>query len=324
MGDHLKKVQAGSAFEPSAKAWNTFIDAAQAHRARHDTGADWLRLNRQLTIVPVKNNSGADRDRFAALALAAPIITPTDNEVEFQNRVTFCGNTPVDGDEGKFAVLLEPAPAGEIVLAAVAGVTVAWVNVNDADDTHADVQAGSHILQSATMGSALILWKESGTGVKWAIVHLGVAAAIEEASVIDAFLDVWIDITTDTDKTYVDTTHPDEMVDWRGRTIWLSVRVYDKDIAGGTPAEADDDIWDDEGGQVAEVKALVVGKTWDADEDEADIVLWVSGQTQLKLEKDTGRLYLFVCFGWRQQVRITVRGTKQKASTHASVPDIVI
>ena len=44
-----------------------------------------------LVDIMVKNNTGADRDRFDVLGISGPIISPADNLVEFQNRVAMVG-----------------------------------------------------------------------------------------------------------------------------------------------------------------------------------------------------------------------------------------
>ena len=79
---------------------------------------------------------------------------------------------------GNFVILLEPA-AGEIGRACISGVCPVRVDVNDEDDQFADVKDGeATMLESAPTGSARIIWKESGTGTKWAVVRLGGGAGL--------------------------------------------------------------------------------------------------------------------------------------------------
>jgi hypothetical protein len=181
----LQQVKPGQPYRPSASAHNTFVGAAryvQSLQAGH--GREPLRDNWQATIVQVKNNSGGDRQRFDVLGIGnvaetvGVFPTPTDNLDAFKNGPILLGYTP-DGwiHKGKFAVLLEPAKIGAIAAACVAGTCVANVTVNNPEHQYAeakDADAGS--LTSCLHGSAQILWIEAGaSGVKWAVVRLGVA-----------------------------------------------------------------------------------------------------------------------------------------------------
>ena len=180
MGDHLKKVQSGDALKIPAATFNAMIDAARDHRQRQrDRGRDAKPAFRQTGIVPVKNASGADRDRFDVLGVDSPIFTPADSLDGFKNQVAFEGVTPsVSDHRGRFVVLLQPIASGEIGLACVSGVCPAQVEVsddaNDAGCRYADVKASAAALDCLASGSAAILWREAGTGTKWAVVKLGV------------------------------------------------------------------------------------------------------------------------------------------------------
>jgi hypothetical protein len=104
--------------------------------------------------------------------------TPTDNLDAFKNGPILIGYTPDDWiHRGKFVILLEPAKAGAIVAACVAGICVAKVTVNNPEHQYATVKdADPGALASCLHGSAQILWIETGdSGVKWAVVRLGVA-----------------------------------------------------------------------------------------------------------------------------------------------------
>ena len=177
MSDHLKKVQSGDRLKIPAATFNTFIDAARDFRARQQGRAQNAQPGLGSSgIVLVKNASGYDQDRFAVLGIDSPVITPTDNEDEFKNKVALISVTPTEANHtGKFVILLEPIQAGEIGLACAHGVCPVKIYISDEGHAYADVndgQAGS--LASAETGAALILWRENGTGEKWAIIKLGV------------------------------------------------------------------------------------------------------------------------------------------------------
>jgi hypothetical protein len=136
---------------------------------------DLVESRLQTGIVMVKNNSGSDVARFGVLGIDGALVDPATNADEFAARVVLKGITPTDADHtGKFVVLLESVKSGDVARAYISGVCPAKVDVIDADDTHADVKNSDRAsLESRAGGSARVLWKESGTGVKWAIVLLG-------------------------------------------------------------------------------------------------------------------------------------------------------
>jgi len=176
MGDPFHKAVSGQPLRVPARTWNAFLDAARDHQARQQNvaGAPAAEL-RPGGIVPVKNASGADRARFDILGIDGPVFTPTENEQGFKNRVALRGVVPTLADhEGRFVILFEPVKAGGIGLAGVQGVFPVKVDVQDEDHDFADVDDGQcgH-LASGRCGAAQILWKESGTGEKWAVVRIG-------------------------------------------------------------------------------------------------------------------------------------------------------
>ena len=178
-GDHLKKVKSGDPLAFPAATFNAFVDAARAHQAgQRSINGEGTRSVGHITTVNVQNASGSDVGRFGVLGIDGPAIGPEQNLAEFQGRPTLKGVTPVAGTHnGTFVVLLDPVGDGRIGRGCAAGVTVAKIDVADESHTHADIANGvtAH-LASGTSGAARILWKESGTGEKWALLRLGDAA----------------------------------------------------------------------------------------------------------------------------------------------------
>lgn len=182
-GDPLRKVSSGETFEPSAGAWNAFVEAARKVRGFVSTGVSLSRLDREPDIILVRNDSGEDVDRFGVLALDEPLISPEDNESEFTGRIAFSGVLPAPQHSGRYAVLLEPLrhedeedkrPLGRAV---VDGFCIAWVDVKHADHRWAEVDDGKTKLKTAAGGSAKILWHEPyDSGEVWAIVRLNSVA----------------------------------------------------------------------------------------------------------------------------------------------------
>jgi len=176
MADVLKKVQRGQPLVIPASTYNAFVDAAQDYQRRklsqQSTG---LSTSRDADMVLVKNSSGADRARFEILGINAPVITPTDNLDQFLNRPALSGVIPTAANHwGKFVILAEPIRNGLLGLGWLSGVCPVKVDIVNANHWHADVADNiAANLKSSGGGAAQILWKESGTGVKWAVVRLG-------------------------------------------------------------------------------------------------------------------------------------------------------
>jgi len=108
VGDALKKVRAGDPMRIPAHTYNTFIDAARDYLEHREGNArDAMRALRDVCIVPVRNESGADRDRFEILGIHSPIFSPSESLTAFKDGVALVGVSPTCGlHAGRFAVLL--------------------------------------------------------------------------------------------------------------------------------------------------------------------------------------------------------------------------
>jgi hypothetical protein len=204
MPESLKHVQAGELLRIAAGDYNAFVDAARANRARQGGrggpgtpgpgGPD-------STIVLVRNDTGEDLDRFDVVGLSLTIggvwPTPDDNEDGFLSGGTFfLGELPdVAKHVGRFAVLTAALPKDAIGPAQIAGITPAWVNVQDADDWYADIDDGEHeTLRSGPSGSAQLLYKSAaGTGIMWCLARLGHCAGLPPGTA-DYQVPVWDDV----------------------------------------------------------------------------------------------------------------------------------
>lgn len=180
MSDSLKKVQSGQPLVIPASAYNAFIDAAADFRRRTaHLGQGAQPSFQQASIILVRNDSGANCQRFEVLGVDAPIIDPSANEEEFKNRVALSCVTPAaDTHEGKFVVLAEPIASGKIGRAYAAGVCPVKIDVPDEDHEWRFAEIADGVtanLKVSMQGSAGVLWRAGGTGVQWAVVRLGKA-----------------------------------------------------------------------------------------------------------------------------------------------------
>jgi hypothetical protein len=178
MGDPLAKVSSGSPFQPTASAWNEFIDAAKFAKMRGDArGLNLQSAGREnpSNTVLVKNNTGSELSPLAIVAPSSPIILPSENATEFTVRSGWNVAAPTSSDFGKFFILAESIPSGEVGLAWSGGIVPCKIQVDHASMPRADVDASSSLKLLANYhGSAQILWKESGTGSSlWAVVRMG-------------------------------------------------------------------------------------------------------------------------------------------------------
>lgn len=177
MADRLRKVKPGDPLVIPAETFNAFIDAArfcQDHRLNQARAG--LAGSQDSNLVIVKNASGQDRARFEILGIDSPVISPTDNLDQFLDQPALIGVSPTVADHsGKFVILAEPIHSGSLGWAWLSGVCPVRIQVTNQYHSHADIASGTPTayLASRAHGAAQILWKEPGTGVKWAIVRLG-------------------------------------------------------------------------------------------------------------------------------------------------------
>jgi len=174
----MKKVLAGDKLKIPAKTFNTFVDAGQYYLDRQgDLKVSPAGNNLRSAMVRVYNNSGADQDMFAVLAITGVSISQSDNENEFMHRgpvltVDLWSNvTAADRYKTTFVILQQPVKQEKIARAKAFGVSQVQINVTNASHPYAKPSASSAILDSAWAGPTRILYQESGTGTKWAVVH---------------------------------------------------------------------------------------------------------------------------------------------------------
>jgi len=124
-------------------------------------------------VVSSARPAGYDRSQYDILGVSGVVFAATDDG--FKQRIVLTGATPATGShEGKFAVLAEPIANGEIGPAILDGTIICQINITDATHQYADIANGDAAkLASAKSGSVQIIWIESGTGIKWAVVRIG-------------------------------------------------------------------------------------------------------------------------------------------------------
>jgi hypothetical protein len=180
-------VQPGQPLRIPAPDYNAAMDAAAAHARRVQGGQPPVRARyRDAGTVTIYNATGSDLNRFGVICIDAMRIGPTDNLDQFQSRALFSASTPATGDDGLFAVAIEPIPAGEIGRAVVSGATPVKLYIDDTGHKFADIRnADATRLETRETGTARILWRASGTSGDevWAEVLLGSTATVATGEV---------------------------------------------------------------------------------------------------------------------------------------------
>lgn len=181
----FRRVVPGQRVHPPAAAMNGLFDLLE-ERNRKEPRANAAGFQSGPIELLIKNNTGgALSSSFGVVAIGDVVINRTDGEEAFNRQNLFEGDTPSAG--ARIAIVQEPLSANAIGRAIIAGVTTVKLNVIDAAHTHAGPTTSTSELDTANAGPAEILWKESGTGSKWAKVLLsgGNSVGIDGAEVID-------------------------------------------------------------------------------------------------------------------------------------------
>lgn len=124
----------------------------------------------------IQNKTGADiSEPYSILGIGDnEVFNPETNKRQFLNYPTFEGVTPGGIEHAtKFVITREPVKNNAISEAATCGVVPVQINITDEDHEYAGVTDGvTAYLTSFEAGVCEILWKDSGIGIKWAIVRL--------------------------------------------------------------------------------------------------------------------------------------------------------
>ena len=126
--------------------------------------------------VLVRNDSDLQCQRYNILQISGVAITPENSLSDFQRRPVFTGIVPGDtsGTESQLLICAEPIAPGQIGRAWIDGVITTQIDVTDNDHTYATMKPDDITsLKSDESGPCCILWKESGTGIKWAVIKIG-------------------------------------------------------------------------------------------------------------------------------------------------------
>jgi len=173
----LKHVQPGQPFEPSSSQTNAFVDAAlwvEQHRGDADS-PPVLPIASDATLIEIVNTTGAELPRWGVFKVGDAAVLPTDDQDLFEGSNLFEADLPTDDLLDIHAIALQTLDTNEVGVAIISGTATVQIDVSDEDHRYATpIDGDVEKLASAGFAAFMILWKESGTGVKWAkVVYVG-------------------------------------------------------------------------------------------------------------------------------------------------------
>jgi len=164
-----------SRMQISAGEFNAMLAAAATEANRRDgANARSIRSFGDLDVYRVLNSTGSDRDQFDCVGLAGVVFNEAANDLEFKYRPTFDSRKATADDTCSFAILQRPTKDGYPTPGAVAGVTVAKVDVTDLGHRYAVPDLGPNVfrLESAATGTARILYSPGTLGEVLCLVRI--------------------------------------------------------------------------------------------------------------------------------------------------------
>jgi hypothetical protein len=174
----MRKPQRGDPLKITARIYGDILDTIDYVKAlrRSDT-ASLTRLARDRGLVKIKNESGEYVHRFGILGIDGIIsaINPTDDLDAWKSEPVLSGITPASPDHcGRFVVAVEPMEDDAIGWACMSGIVPVQVDFTYDASVYADAKDDDFEKLVASEGGMPVLYKESGTGTKWALVQMGV------------------------------------------------------------------------------------------------------------------------------------------------------
>lgn len=174
-GGRFGHVAPGQKVTLRAGDWNGAMDAARWYDQQKNGGATATKNLKRNIIVTVYNASAEDVPRNGILAITGLKITPTDNPTILQDGPILTGDVP-SAHDSQFCITSQAIAAGEYGQAVLSGMMPCTVNVIDADHSFAQCDLTSDAdgvarLESSNVGAAVVLWKDTGTGEKDALVY---------------------------------------------------------------------------------------------------------------------------------------------------------
>lgn len=159
-----------------AKTFNALVDGEERDRNKPSAIDDTRQPKQKSPVVARLVWSGTDAvDPGRTLKLGNAVFEPaTDEWAPFESLAFFVSEFAGSDLHQPYAIAMGPIQPGNTTPSVGYGIIPnAWwakVNITDATHTHATPAAGT--LLTSSVNGERILWKESGTGEKWAIIQV--------------------------------------------------------------------------------------------------------------------------------------------------------
>lgn len=175
----LEKVSRNAPLAIPAGSWNTMVDSAIGFvRGRRQGFAGAGPAGSPAGPVRIQNASGADVARFGILRASGLVFEAADNLTAFLGAGWLLKGDKPAGAKDALVVASEPIAAGKIGWGVAMGFTPVQVDVGGESHAFAKpIKDDATKLKSAGSGPVRLLYKEAGTGVKWALAGIGVGGA---------------------------------------------------------------------------------------------------------------------------------------------------
>jgi hypothetical protein len=172
MAKSFKTARAGEPLEIEADWKNTGNEVFQEFLRRQKNGGQPPVPDRSRVTITVQNKLGLALNHLELVGLGTPVFLPATslNSFKFSEPVF---QTILPPPLQPFGVLLDPIGIDGVGDAVLEGLAVAKVSFTHDKMPYADGDTTVATLEGRGDGYAQVLWKESGTGDKWAVLLLG-------------------------------------------------------------------------------------------------------------------------------------------------------
>lgn len=173
-----RRIPQGKSVKVRSGSFNAFVDAADYVQNARTSGGAARGFDPSPSIVLMKNLTSADVPRWGALKPYQPVVLPATDEVGFLSQVVMEG-IGVGASSVAF-VALDPVPMNEFGRFLAPGHVVPVKINKDQDITYKLARPGSTSYFNAVEDADVenddrlvdVIWHETGTGQKWALVLL--------------------------------------------------------------------------------------------------------------------------------------------------------
>lgn len=167
---NLRKVSAGEPLAISATTWNQLVGIVSRSQG---SGQNGTRGFRQSVTCIIRNDTGGDLPQYGIVGLGDPVIPYDATGSDFFDSIVLKGVLAAGGDyDLKWGVTLSPIAAGEFGAVVVQGLT--YAKLDSASEQAGPTEEGDvDFLTEADCGLARVLWRDAGSGNKWAVICLG-------------------------------------------------------------------------------------------------------------------------------------------------------